>query len=413
MPLISSAPFLNQARDERRTEKGNGEVDRRLVEEALVAWGSCPKPNKCFRCRHSFSPSFTGTSSNKFVDTNRHLMIVWPVKCAKDTAAFFHRRFRNHSRIYQHKTTQASTYMISDILTYADPYYRIQVVDDINNKKSPYPYGLPISRAMIDSEYYVRLRDSIIDKIEDSSTPELRPARLLIRRLRCRDFYKCVATMTEGDEEDLHGSGMSISQGTTLFQQIFQKKERDIVQEMLNLRGYHDDSNGLLTEDDFIVEKAALHLGSKEENPLKQLRFLPKDLEYKKLHPPQNLPMARQVNVREYAAHIPMKCMERSIRIYCRTPEKINLVKHAFETWKTQYEDGVSRGMIEYTADEGDSIAGNNDDDRRSRMIIELSQPEEVSQEPWETASQQADRGGAVPPLDESPKTLFSSILRR
>jgi hypothetical protein len=36
------------ARDERRTDKGDVEVDHRLIEEAVVAWGKCPQPHTCF-----------------------------------------------------------------------------------------------------------------------------------------------------------------------------------------------------------------------------------------------------------------------------------------------------------------------------------------------------------------------------
>jgi HD superfamily phosphohydrolase len=336
------------ARDERRTEKGNGEVDRRLIEEALVAWGACPKPHACFRCLQQ--PQNT-SSMDTNTKRNQHLMIVWPTKCAELTCAFFHRRFRNLSRVYTHKSTQASTFMICDILTLADPFYRIQVVDDHNGKNHQLPShsntdgaGLPISRAMLDPEAYLLLRDSIIDQIEVTERPELKPARLLIRRLRARDMYKCCATK-------------KISLKNETERQVFQNKtESEIANELFQLGGCHDVRNGTcllkLTKDDFLVEKLSIHLGCKEENPLTLLRFVPKHELHKLtrggIH---DLPEAIQVDEKDYETHLPRSFQEHSIRVFCKTNEKLELLRQVFEQWWSKQE-----GMMEGTEEKENSI---------------------------------------------------------
>ena len=289
-------------------------------------------------------------------------MIVWPIKCAEATAAFFHRRFRNHSKVYQHASTQASTYMISDILVRADPHYRIRVVADDPGNDIPCvaPGGLPISRSMLDPQCYLRLRDAIIDQIEATDSSELRDARLLIRRLRQRDLYKCVATkrIQSDSESD---------------RQMFQMGESEIAKQLVS-RGYHHES---LTLDinDFIVEKSSMHLGSKEDNPLKQLRFVPKQEMHKLYRAVEELPTAIQVDERDFATHIPRSCMERSIRIYCRNPSKRDLLQHSFEQWIAEFDDEVLRDVANtHTPNE----------ENHNFLVPAYSQ---VSQEAWPSQS--------------------------
>jgi hypothetical protein len=311
-------------------------------------------------------------------------MIVWPTKCAEMTCAFFHRRFRNHSRVYTHKSTQASTYMICDILTLADPFYRIRVVDDHNgtNNKSPSHYnagggGLPISRAMLDSEAYLLLRDSIIDQIEVTDRPELKPARLLIRRLRARDVYKCCATK-------------KISLTNETERHVFQTKtESEIANELLQLDGCHYVRNGScllkLTKDDFLVEKLSIHLGCKEENPLTLLRFVPKHELHKLsrggIH---DLPEAIQIDEKDYETHLPRSFQEHSIRVFCKTNEKLELLRQVFEQWGSKQE-----GMMEVT-------------EEKENNIVHL-----MSQEPCDTPAKSLSG-----PDDQSPMPSVRCHLR-
>jgi hypothetical protein len=65
--------------------------------------------------------------------------------------------------------------MVVDILKKADLHYLIK--------------GLPISRAVVDQKAFVRLRDTIIALIVESTSEELKPARELAERFTARQLY--------------------------------------------------------------------------------------------------------------------------------------------------------------------------------------------------------------------------------
>jgi HD superfamily phosphohydrolase len=302
------------ARDYRRAFRGSGEIDFRLIEEAVVAWGTCPRPDKCFYCKPAIP--------------QQHLMICYPEKCAEMCVAFFHERFKLHSTVYTHKTTQASTFMIADIMTFADPYFRLM------------PYGsaegLPISRAMCDPNVYVRLRDSIIDLIEFDHDPRLKRAQDVIHRLRRRDLYKCVA---------VH----KISAGNDVDTEIWRKTDDLIETELMQIHGVHAVA---LDPEDFIVEKRKIHMGAKEDDPLLLMRFLPKRNLRLLTRPVEDLPEALEVAEEEYSAHVPKATQENCVRVFCRgPPKKCELVSHTFEQWLSECESQYS-GAIQ-TYDEG------------------------------------------------------------
>jgi hypothetical protein len=262
--------------------------------------------------------------------------------------------------------------MVSDILTLADPFYRIRVVDDVGGKKSEYHDGLPISRAMVDPDTYLRLKDSIIDIIANTDQSELREARLLIRRLEDRELYKmCASRKIRMDDEK--------------GRKLFQKTELDIQNEMVNLGGAHKQNGRTLelTNDDFHVERLEIHLGTKDVNPLRLLRFLKKD-EMNKLRVSQrieDLPEAIEVDERDYETHLPLSFQENSIRVYCRSEEKLDLLKHVFELFCSRYEDAQVQD-IEQTE--------------------EVDNPDQVhalTQEPCETPAR-----APFAPDDQSPK---------
>jgi deoxynucleoside triphosphate triphosphohydrolase SAMHD1 len=304
------------ARDYRRAFRGSGEIDFRLIEEAVVAWGKCPHPDKCFNCKGQLP--------------QHHLMICYPEKCAEMCVAFFHHRFKLHATVYSHKTTNASTFMIADILALADPYFRIP------------PHGLgkplPISRAMCDPNVYVRLRDSVIDLIEFSHDSRLQPAQDLIRRLRRRDLYKCVASR----KIDLESSQDRILRGKT---------EDEIEQELYDIRGTHE-NNVILELDDILVEKRTIHMGANESNPLLLMRFLPKrDLNLLAKSVDQ-LPEAFAVMESQFSAHLPKIYQEHSIRVFCRGSQpKCQLLSHVVQAWITECEQQDS-GDLQTFVDE-------------------------------------------------------------
>jgi HD superfamily phosphohydrolase len=155
------------ARDARRTQASrNGRINVRVLREVTVAKAKC-SDRKCIQCR-----------------TGHHYMICYPEKCIKDIRSFFETRFDMHEAVYQHKTTTASTCMLVDILKHADLHYLLKGKDQ----------ELPLSRAVIDSEAFCRLKDdTIIENIANSELEAMKPAKVLAERFVRRDLYsKCI-----------------------------------------------------------------------------------------------------------------------------------------------------------------------------------------------------------------------------
>ena len=143
------------ARDDRRANRGSGEIDMQMIDEAFVTWAECTAQpgGKCVRCNKQFNESKVG----------KHLMICYPRKSYERCFKVFETRFNLHNAIYQHKTVSAATFVICDILCKADPYLRIPTsIPDgriVGKAKSEYK-SLPMSRAMLDPIAFLRLTDS-------------------------------------------------------------------------------------------------------------------------------------------------------------------------------------------------------------------------------------------------------------
>ena len=318
------------ARDRRRALREAGEIDKVMIEEAIVAWAPCTNQKTCFRCRfHKHSPS--DKSNDKL--RNKHLMICYPDKMVGASMNFFKTRFELHSIIYKHKTNIGVAYMISDILCLADPHFLVSIApfsgmsgstNFTGAAKPEYEY-LPLSRAMLHPMSYLRMRDSVIDQIESSTLPELEPARKLIHRLWSRDLYKCAATKV-----------LKI-QKVAKDRRIWELSPTGIVKDIVDLKAQHDDGHGgtiQLVEHDVIVDKCQIHHGQKHQDPLSKMRFVEKSqLNKISTNDYKELPEAKVVNDDEYDSFLPRTLMECSLRIYCRDTSKIDLLRHAFELW--------------------------------------------------------------------------------
>lgn len=151
------------ARDERRSLGEAGNVKVPMVEEARVALATCPKKD-CRKCTQG----------------GKHHMICYPMKCAESVMDFYRNRYKMHAAVYQHKTSVAGACMVIDILKKADCHY---LMTASNGQR------LPISRAVLDSKAFCRLKDTIIESISESTSEELKPARELANRFLARDLY--------------------------------------------------------------------------------------------------------------------------------------------------------------------------------------------------------------------------------
>jgi HD superfamily phosphohydrolase len=309
------------ARDRRRALRDSGEINKVMVEEAIVAWAECSDPTQCHRCQEkkSFKPK-------------KHLMICYPDKMIGPCMNFFKTRFELHSILYKHKTNVAVAFMISDILCLADPYFLISIAPfsqknaGFNGAAKPEYDSLPLSRAMLHPLSYLRLRDSVIDQIVATTCEELEPARQLVYRLWSRDLYKCAIAKV-----------LKIHKKNSNDRRIWNLPSAEIAKDIIGLGGVHGSDNGGtfgLKEHDVIVHKCDIHHGRKSQDPLSKMRFVEKSqLNSISCDHYKSLPEAKTVPEDEYDSFLPKTLMECSLRIYCRDSAKVDLLRHAFEAW--------------------------------------------------------------------------------
>ena len=213
--------------------------------------------------------------------------------------------------------------MICDILCQADPYFRMPVRNGFNGRngqpKREYD-SLPLSRAMLEPSVFLRLRDSILDVIGETTDPRLEPARKLIDDYRSRKFYKYAALV----ELDLKDEGLRL---------LWQKSEREIKEEMISIRGEHDGGQNKLSMQDFILEKLTIHYGSRDKPFLQRMRFVPNGFRANLRKPVDELPEAVRVSEEKYEAQLPKKYQECSLRVFCRDHSKTDLVRHVLHQY--------------------------------------------------------------------------------
>lgn len=332
------------ARDQRRALRGAGEVDRIFLDESFVAWGKCTKNAKDAR--------FCSCNSRN-EHRGQHLMICYPSKLTVASINFFQTRCRLHSTVYQHKTTTAVNCMVMDILNSADPYFTLNIQPSFEGQQKKAYSSLPLSRSMHDYSCLLKLKDCLIQQIENTTAPELAPARELIDRLNRRQLYKCVGHLTiENDEQG---------------RRLWRKSEDLIASEMLAINGRHQSENTSvpLERGDFIVTKSNIHWGAKDQNPVKKMRFLDK-LDLTKLdHPIDELPEAKEFREGKFSAHLPRSFQELKIRVYARSASKTDLVRHVFKAYEFELD-----AEMEATPD-GD---GTLEDEERKPAPVMLSQ---------------------------------------
>jgi hypothetical protein len=393
------------ARDQRRALRESGEIDKVLIAEAVVAWADCTDPTSCHRCRrpaHNSNNKHAGAGPGN----GKHLMICYPKKLIGASMDFFKTRFTLHSKIYRHKTIEAVSFMIADILCLADPHFRIPIAPLTGGDGDPHHPNhvggasttttsttttncdrydaLPPSRAMLHPGSYVRLRDAVIDQIAATTGPELDAARRLIYRLWSRDLYKCVATKV------LRRHTRSADR------RLWDKPADEIVREILGYGGTHDvaaaaagDGRGrgtaniiALKEDDIIVQKCEIHHGQKDQDPLTKMRFLEKDQLHKISGADyRDLPVASQVDEDDYNAQLPRALMECSLRVYCKESAKASLLSHLFSLWWQEI-----HAELELTAagNEGEkAVTQDTDDDDDGADLVDNGLDRRSSYPPW------------------------------
>jgi hypothetical protein len=229
--------------------------------------------------------------------------------------------------------------LLTDLLVEADKEYDMLLstqVDDpdglpLHHRFVTFPYPkLPISRAWMYPRLFARLDDSILgiieNKVADSGPQTFPTLRKLLKRYRGHDFYKCVG---EVEIEVVGGAEM------------WALTEDQIKQDIMSEEVVYDSKDGKLSlnKDDFIVEKRELHCGSKENNPVSQMRFYAKSDSQKLKNHPEELPLATEVDEASLPMNTLKSFIKRSIRLYSRNSEKNEFITMVFHNWRSHREE--------------------------------------------------------------------------
>ncbi len=356
------------ARDGRRAKRSSGEIEFKLIDEARVAWAEVP--NKSDDTKASVASYDTENYSKKAIKPSQrpdlHLMICYPEKLVENVMNFFQERFRNHQKLYTHKTSKASELMICDILLLSDQFFRVSTLDEGDGTKSSYssqrtssyPQSVPISRAMMYPSAYIKLTDSIICMIQNTFDERLRPARMLINRWKARKLYKMIGSFDFIPQSNWHVN-------------LWNLGEDDIRDEITKLskvckRGQitgddekKDQDVGKGAQfDDIIVEKRKIHHGKKEKDPVSFVRFLPKIylLNLRNLST-EDLPEAIVASEEIYYCDMPRSFMKQTLRVFCRTHGMEEFLYHVYLQYIEYRKDGKG---LKYLDNVGASIDDHN-----------------------------------------------------
>ena len=187
---------------------------------------------------------------------------------------------------------------------------------------------------------FLRMDDTISSIIENKAlenpSPRLDRLRQLLNDRRMHKVYKRVGEVEIG----LMGG-----------EQFWKLSEDEMKEELLNehekyfgepARYKGKDSMIILNPEDFIVEKRELHYGSKEANPVSQMRFLMKSDQINLNVPVDKLPIAKEVD--NFPMNTPRDFVRRTVRVFCRSHEKCEMLTHVFHEWVYHKEDKLEVG---------------------------------------------------------------------
>jgi hypothetical protein len=188
---------------------------------------------------------------------------------------------------------------------------------------------------------FLRMDDNISSIIENKAleNPSSRLDRLrqLLNDRRRHKVYKRVG---------------EVEKGTMGGDEFWKMSEDEMKDELLHLHEryygeparYEGKDSKLMTlhQDDFIVEKRELHYGSKEKNPVSQMRFLEKNDQMDINNPIDKLPIAKEVQ--NFPMNTPRDFVRRTVRVFCRSHEKFEMLSHVFQEWNLFKNDRIEGG---------------------------------------------------------------------
>lgn len=226
--------------------------------------------------------------------------ITYDFKESYNIYELFHTRYSLHKKAYNHRVVREIGYMIIDALKAADPV-------------------LKISESIDSPEKYLKMDDTILNKIEYSNDPKLEESRKIIERIRKRELYKFV-------DEYL------------VPERLKEKFLKDEITKEKIVAHAHDNE---FKEDDVIVDILTLNYGNKEENPIDNVRFYDKNDMKKEVF---------KLKRSQVSYLVPEQFEELNIRIFTRDRNKINQIRKSFiELLKEEYK--IKNPKTYYTKD--------------------------------------------------------------
>ena len=244
---------------------------------------------------------------------------------------------------------------------------------------------------------------SIIEnKVMDIPPPQLGRLRQFINDRRAHTFYKRV-----GEIEIGHIVGNEFWNMST------DEMKAELLNDHVNWHGepakYTGTHSVVLTlhPEDFIVEKRELHYGCKEANPVSRMRFLSANIHKVSLkNSIENLPIAEEVHT--LSMDTPRAFVKRTVRVFCRSPEKIEMLSHVFLNWVSNKEDKLEAGpncvfeaAFQYMEVVGEVSMDGFDDTQQGD-----SQP--ITQDEYSSRKRECPKDGdSYAALDTATKRLF------
>ncbi|CCW61134.1 unnamed protein product [Phytomonas sp. EM1] len=259
------------------SNKRNGvDVDRLdyFIRDSMCCFG---KPTVDVRVHRLFN-------SSRLVCEKKQWQLAFEQKLALSLREIFLLRAKLHKNVYQHQVTKAIGHMIGDIFYLAAPYFKI--------------CGHTIVECAQDEDLFLKLGDWILEAIEASDEPRLRPAQLLLQRLRKRDLYRIIFS-----------TSLNISQ---LNQLTLIKADIDWCQCIID----HANPSFPIDKNDFIAEVVVINQGKGQEDPLESVLF------FNPKKPSQPLIRLHQKDRLQYSSTLftPLQFEERTLMVFERRP---------------------------------------------------------------------------------------------
>uniref|UniRef100_A0A8C6J650 Deoxynucleoside triphosphate triphosphohydrolase SAMHD1 n=1 Tax=Melopsittacus undulatus TaxID=13146 RepID=A0A8C6J650_MELUD len=216
----------------------------------------------------------------------------------------FHTRNCLHRRAYQHKVGNIIEIMITEALQKADKFYKIE-----GSGGKQYQ----ISTAMEDMEAYTKLTDNIYLEILHSSSPELKEAQEILRKIERRELYKFLGE-TQPETRSEVVQVMSIAE-----------RNNSLAESIAKSKPEKDPPDVELKAEDFVVDVVNMDYGMKEQNPIDNVLF------YCKADPSKAVKISKE----QVSKLLPRTFAEQVIRVYCKSqnPVIVSAAKQYFIQW--------------------------------------------------------------------------------